>query len=41
VQEELLGARNALLEASVDAHNRAIEIERLTGVRMAQPGPSP
>lgn len=41
VQEDLLGARNALLEASVDAHNKAIEIERLTGVRMTQAGISP
>lgn len=41
VQEDLLEARNALLEASVDAHQKAIEIERLTGVRIAQPRTSP
>lgn len=32
VQAELLDARDALLEASVDAHSLRIEIERLTGV---------
>lgn len=37
VQQDLLEARSALLEASVDAHQKAIEIERLTGVRIAQP----
>lgn len=41
VQEDLLAARNALVEASVDAHLNAIEIERLTGVRIAQPATSP
>ncbi|MEW4982038.1 MAG: TolC family protein [Cycloclasticus sp.] len=37
VQEELLAAQNSLLEASVSAQHYIIEIERLTGVRMAQP----
>lgn len=41
VQEDLLEARSALLEASVDAHQKAIEIERLTGVRIAQPTIAP
>jgi len=35
VQNELLEAHEALLEASIDAHGIAIEIERLTGVAMA------
>lgn len=35
VQTELLGANNELLEAYVDAHGLVIEIERLTGVRLA------
>ncbi|HBR96315.1 MAG TPA: hypothetical protein DD979_02920 [Gammaproteobacteria bacterium] len=37
VQAELLDAQNTLVEASIDAHRNIIEIERLTGVRMAQP----
>jgi len=41
VQEDLLEARSALVEASVDAHQKSIEIERLTGVRIAQPTTSP
>jgi cobalt-zinc-cadmium efflux system outer membrane protein len=41
VQKDLLEARSALVEASVDAHKNAIEIERLTGVRIAQPLISP
>ncbi len=41
VQADLLAARSALVEASVDAHRKAIEIERLTGVRIAQPTTSP
>ena len=40
-QEDMLAARNALVDASVDAHLNVIEIERLTGVRVAQPAPSP
>lgn len=36
VQAELLGARNALIETSNDAHRNMIEIERLTGVRITQ-----
>lgn len=34
VQVDLLGARSALVEASIDAHLKVIEIERLTGVSM-------
>ena len=34
VQAELLAARSALVEASIDAHLKTIEIERLTGVQM-------
>jgi cobalt-zinc-cadmium efflux system outer membrane protein len=41
VQKDLLEARRALVEASVDAHRNTIEIERLTGVRIAQPAISP
>ncbi len=41
VQQDLLEARRALVEASVDAHKNTIEIERLTGVRIAQPTVSP
>ncbi|MGB1702337.1 MAG: TolC family protein, partial [Cycloclasticus sp.] len=37
VQEELLGAQNNLVEASINAQHNIIEIERLTGVRIAQP----
>ncbi len=37
VQAELLDAHNTLVEASIDAHQNIIEIERLTGVRIAQP----
>jgi cobalt-zinc-cadmium efflux system outer membrane protein len=36
VQNDLLTAREQLLEASVLAHQNMIEIERLTGVRIAQ-----
>lgn len=36
VQTELLTARNELVEASVDVHSKGIEIERLTGLRLAQ-----
>lgn len=35
-QDDLLSARKQLLEASVLAHQNMIEIERLTGVRIAQ-----
>tara|TARA_R100000306_G_C4380753_1_gene144183 strand:+ start:2521 stop:3762 length:1242 start_codon:yes stop_codon:yes gene_type:complete len=38
VQNDLLAAREQLLEASVLAHQNMIEIERLTGVRIAQTG---
>ena len=41
VQKDLLEARRALVEASVDAHKNSIEIERLTGVRITQPTISP
>ncbi len=34
VQAELLSARSALVEASIDTHLKVIEIERLTGVPM-------
>jgi outer membrane protein, heavy metal efflux system len=37
VQAELLGAHETLIEASIDAHQNIIEIERLTGMRIAQP----
>ncbi len=37
VQAELLDAHNALVEASINAYLNIIEIERLTGVRIAQP----
>jgi len=30
-----------LIEASIDAHRNIIEIERLTGVRIAQPATNP
>ena len=36
VQAELLDARSALVESSIDAHLKVIEIERLTGVPMRQ-----
>jgi len=36
VQAELLDAHDALIEASIEAHRNIIEIERLTGVRIAQ-----
>lgn len=36
VQAELLDARSALIESSIDAHLKTIEIERLTGVQIAQ-----
>jgi len=41
VQTELLDAQNTLIEASIDAHQNIIEIERLTGVRIAQPAKNP
>ncbi|MBT5032019.1 MAG: TolC family protein [Proteobacteria bacterium] len=40
VQAELLEANNDLLEASVDAHQIIIEIERLTGERFTLPTPN-
>jgi len=36
VQDELLDANNTLLEASINTHQNIIEIERLTGVQIAQ-----
>lgn len=41
VQAELIGARNALTEASIEAHRNVIEIERLTGTRLALEGTAP
>jgi len=41
VQEDLLAARSELAESGVQAHLKMIEIERLTGVRLAQLPPSP
>ncbi len=38
VQTELIDARRELIEASIDAHRHVIEIERLTGVRVARTG---
>ncbi|MSQ99330.1 MAG: TolC family protein [Xanthomonadales bacterium] len=38
VQADLIEAQNALIDASVDAHRNIIEIERLTGIRVAQTG---
>ncbi len=40
-QADLLEARNALVEASIDAHRNTIEIERLTGMRIVQPMTKP
>lgn len=37
VQAELLNARTSLIEDSITAHLKVIEIERLTGVPMVQP----
>jgi len=37
VQSDLLEARSALVEDSIDAHLKVIEIERLTGLSMTQP----
>ncbi|NOY66467.1 MAG: TolC family protein [Gammaproteobacteria bacterium] len=37
VQAELLNARTSLIEDSIAAHLKVIEIERLTGVSMTQP----
>jgi len=36
VQSQLLGARDELLEVTADAHTLVVEIERLTGVSVAQ-----
>ena len=41
VQAELIEARNALTEASIEAHRNVIEIERLTGTRLALEGTAP
>lgn len=38
VQAEHLEARRELIEASINAHRHVIEIERLTGVRLARTG---
>ncbi len=37
-QADLIDARREFIEASIDAHRNVIEIERLTGVRVARPG---
>ncbi len=37
VQSDLLDARSALVEASINVHLKVIEIERLTGMPMVQP----
>lgn len=41
VQAELLDAHDALIEACIGAHQNIIEIERLTGVRIAQSTTNP
>ena len=41
VQADLIEARIALIEASIGAHRNVIEIERLTGTRMAKGGTAP
>ena len=41
VQAEALNARTDLVEASIDAHQRLIEIERLTGTVLASPVDQP
>lgn len=41
VQAELLDAHDTLIEASINAHQNIIEIERLTGARIAQPVTNP
>ncbi len=40
VQSELITAQTELLESSIEAHLKMIEIERLTGVQLAQPNKS-
>ena len=40
VQAELIDAQREHIEASINAHRNVIEIERLTGVRVAQSGKS-
>jgi hypothetical protein len=41
VQVDLIEAQNELIDASIDAHRNVIEIERLTGVRVAHTGTAP
>ncbi len=41
VQAELLAARSAHVEASIDAHRRVIDIERLTGASTTASGANP
>lgn len=41
VQADLLEARRTIVEDSIDVHLKVIEIERLTGVAMTQPGTQP
>ena len=38
VQAEIIEVQNALIEACIEAHRNVIEIERLTGVRVANAG---
>jgi cobalt-zinc-cadmium efflux system outer membrane protein len=38
LQAQLIEVQNMLIEASIDAHRNVIEIERLTGVRVANAG---
>ena len=41
VQAEVLAARTALIEASIDAHRHVIEIERLTGTTLSSSAAQP
>jgi cobalt-zinc-cadmium efflux system outer membrane protein len=41
VQSEVLSTRTALVDASIDAHNRLIELERLIGTVMTSSVPQP
>jgi cobalt-zinc-cadmium efflux system outer membrane protein len=41
VQAEFIAAKNAQIEASIAAHSNVIEIERLTGTRLAHAGKTP
>jgi cobalt-zinc-cadmium efflux system outer membrane protein len=41
VQAEMIEVQNKLIDASIDAHLNVIEMERLTGIRIAQAGSTP